>query len=275
MVTHGFLLLFPEPLSLFQSPLCGSCWWCIRKSSSRWNSGVNFTHVTASNPSSITGSFSFWSSNFSRHFTCLLVPSSLVLKLIMTSSVALPTSAPGKVLLFAQLTPEWYRVFSKISPGTTKGPIVPEKLIQTNFPLVSPLQTVRTPRCRTSAIDHRGTAYRGAEEYPRTTSLQHMNDQPIHPGTHSFVYAGDLAVITQCTNLICTNRWNTDLSSCRTVGVLHHKPASRESDKDASRPLRPAESRIWQTAQHLERYELNPQQSHGVPWLHAGPNGVT
>ena len=41
--------------------------------------------------------------------------------------------------------------------------------------------------------------------------------------------------------------------------VPHYKPAPRESDKDASQPLPYAESRMWQTAQHLlERCEPNP-----------------
>ena len=101
----------------------------------------------------------------------------------------------------------------------------------------------------------------------------YTNDQPIHPGTRSFVYADDLAVTTQ--HRLCTDRGNTDLGSRRSVGVLYHKPAPRESNKDASQPLPPAESRMWQTAQHqLERGELNPLQPPGVSWRHTGPNVV-
>ena len=37
-------------------------------------------------------------------------------------------------------------------------------------------------------------------------------------------------------------RGNTDVSSRRSVGVLHYKPAPRETDEDASQPLPPAES---------------------------------
>ena len=60
---------------------------------------------------------------------------------------------------------------------------------------------------------------------------------------------------------------NIDLGSRRSVGVLYHKPAPRESNKDASQPLPPAESRMWETAQHqLERGELNPLQAPGVSW---------
>ena len=58
----------------------------------------------------------------------------------------------------------------------------------------------------------------------------YTNDQPIHPGMRSFVYADGL----------CTDRGNTDLSYRRSVGVLYHKPAPRESDEDASQPLPPA-----------------------------------
>ena len=40
-----------------------------------------------------------------------------------------------------------------------------------------------------------------AGECPRTTYLQlYTNDQPIHPGTRSFVYADDLVVTTQSTD---------------------------------------------------------------------------
>ena len=57
---------------------------------------------------------------------------------------------------------------------------------------------------------------------------------------------------------LCTNRGITDLSCRRSVGVLYHKPAPRESDKDPSQPLPPAELRMWQTAQHqLERCVIN------------------
>ena len=74
---------------------------------------------------------------------------------------------------------------------------------------------------------------------------------------------------------LCSDRGNTDLGSRSSVGVLYHKPAPRESNKDASQPLPPAESRMWQTAQHqLERGELNPLQPPGVPWCHTGPNVV-
>ena len=56
---------------------------------------------------------------------------------------------------------------------------------------------------------------------------------------------------------------------------LHYKPAPCESDKDASQPLPPAESWMWQTAQHqLERCEPNPLQPPGVSWRHTGPNVV-
>ena len=69
----------------------------------------------------------------------------------------------------------------------------------------------------------------------------YTNDQHIHPGTRSFVYADDLAVTTQSTDFAQV-RGNTDLSPIRSVGVLHHKPAPCESNKDASQPLPPTES---------------------------------
>ena len=71
----------------------------------------------------------------------------------------------------------------------------------------------------------------------------YTNDQPIHTGTRSFVYADDLAVTTE--HGLCTDRGNTDLSSRRAVGVLHQKPAPCESGKDASQPLPLAESLMW------------------------------
>ena len=71
------------------------------------------------------------------------------------------------------------------------------------------------------------------------------------------------------------NRGTTDISYNRTVGVLHHKPAARESDKDTSQPLPFSESRMWQTAKHqLERCELNPLQLPSVSWRHIGPKVV-
>ena len=74
---------------------------------------------------------------------------------------------------------------------------------------------------------------------------------------------------------LCTDRGNTDLSYRRSVGVLHLKSAPCESTKDASQPLPPAESWLWQTAQHqLERCEPNPLQPPGVSWRHTGPNVV-
>ena len=73
----------------------------------------------------------------------------------------------------------------------------------------------------------------------------------------------------------CLDRGNTDVSSRRSVGVLHHKPAPRESDKDTSQPLPPAESWMWQTAQHqLERGELHQLPPPGIYWRHTGPNVV-
>ena len=52
----------------------------------------------------------------------------------------------------------------------------------------------------------------------------YTNDQPIHPGTRSFVYADDLAVTTQSTDFAPIEETRTNLSSSRTVAELHHKP---------------------------------------------------
>ena len=48
--------------------------------------------------------------------------------------------------------------------------------------------------------DQRGTAYLRRVSSHHSSSINvYTNDQPIHPGTRSFVYADDLAVITQST----------------------------------------------------------------------------
>ena len=67
----------------------------------------------------------------------------------------------------------------------------------------------------------------------------YTNDQPSHPGTRSFVYADNLAVTTQSTDFAPIEE---KLTSALDGLVLFHKPASRESDKDPSQPLPPAES---------------------------------
>ena len=77
-----------------------------------------------------------------------------------------------------------------------------------------------------------------------------INDQPIHPGTRSFVYADDLAVITQSTDFSPIEETLISALDGLSEYLLYHKPAPPESDKDASQPLPPAESGMWQTAQH-------------------------
>ena len=99
--------------------------------------------------------------------------------------------------------------------------------------------------------------------------------QPAYPPGHAQLCVCRRPCCHYSEHGICTNRGNTDLSSSRTVGVLHHRPAPCEYDKEASQYLPPAESRMWQTAQHqLERCELNPLQPPGVSWRHTGPNVV-
>ena len=98
----------------------------------------------------------------------------------------------------------------------------------------------------------------------------YTNDQPIHPGTRSFVYADDLAVTTQSTDFAPIEETLTSaldgLSEYYTTNQLRANP---------SQPLPPAVSRMWQTSQHqLERGEPNPLKPPGVSWRHTGPNVV-
>ena len=98
----------------------------------------------------------------------------------------------------------------------------------------------------------------------------YTNDQPIHPGTRSFVNADYLAVTTQSTDFAPIEETLT--SALDGLRLQHHKPTSHESDKDASQPLPHVEMGMWQTAQHsLERCEINPLQPPGVSWRHTGP----
>ena len=102
----------------------------------------------------------------------------------------------------------------------------------------------------------------------------YTNDHTYSPG-HSQLCVCRRPCCHYTEHRLCTDRGNTDLGSRRSVEVLCHKPAPRESNKDASQSLPPADSLIWQTAQHqLERGELNPLQPPGVPWCHTGPNVV-
>ena len=99
---------------------------------------------------------------------------------------------------------------------------------------------------------------------------------------YSFIQLRELGVVeiansvSLWTFIVFIGRPNLQfVGSRRFVGVLYRKPAQRESDKDASQPLPPAESWMWQTAQHqLERCELNPLQPPGGSWHHTGPNVV-
>ena len=110
-----------------------------------------------------------------------------------------------------------------------------------------------------------------AGECPRTTSLKRIHKRPAYSPGHSQRCVIRRPCCHYTEHRLCTDRGNTDLGSRRSVGVLYHKPAPRESNKDASQPLPPAESRMWQTAQHqLERGELNPLQPPGVSWHHTG-----
>ena len=112
-------------------------------------------------------------------------------------------------------------------------------------------------------------------ECTRTTSIQRLHKRPAYSPGHAQLCVCRRPCCRYTEHGLCTDRGNTDLSSSRTVGVLHLKPAPCESDKDASQPLPSAESRMWQTAQNqLERCEPNPLQPPGVSWRHTGPNIV-
>ena len=80
--------------------------------------------------------------------------------------------------------------------------------------------------------DHRGTAYRRvisshfSSKYTQTTSLFTRARAVLCMRTTFFRRYTEHG--------ICTNRGNIDLSSSRTIEVLHH---TRESDKDASQLL--------------------------------------
>ena len=74
-----------------------------------------------------------------------------------------------------------------------------------------------------------------AAECPCTNSIQRIHKRPAYSsGTHRFVYAHDLTVTTQSRDFAPIDETLTS------VLVGHHKPAPRESDKDASQPLPPA-----------------------------------
>ena len=102
----------------------------------------------------------------------------------------------------------------------------------------------------------------------------YTNDEHIHAGTRSFMYADDLAVTTESTYFEPIEETLTSalvgLSEYYATNQLRANPT-----KDASQPLTSAESRMWQTAQHqLERCEPNPLQPPDVYWRHTRPNVV-
>ena len=87
--------------------------------------------------------------------------------------------------------------------------------------------------------DHRGTSYRRGVSSPHVSST----------------YTQMTSLFTRALAALCM----------QTTLLSPHR----------ARTLPPAESRMWQTAQHqLERGELNPLQPPGVYWRHTGPNVV-
>ena len=102
----------------------------------------------------------------------------------------------------------------------------------------------------------------------------YTNDQPIHQGTRSFVYADDIAVTTQSTYFAPIDETLTSTL----VGLSEYYTTNQlraNATKDASQPLPSAASRMWQTAQHqLERCESNRLQPPCVSWRHTGRNVV-
>ena len=76
------------------------------------------------------------------------------------------------------------------------------------------------------------------EERPTEGECPRIQKRPYYLPGHA-----QRCVTTQSTEYAPVEK-NSDLSSSRTVGVglLHHKPAPRESDNDTCQPLPPAES---------------------------------
>ena len=70
----------------------------------------------------------------------------------------------------------------------------------------------------------------------------YTNDQPIHPGTRSFVCADNFAVTTQSPDFAPIEETLTSALDGPSEYYTYHKQAPRESDKDASQSLPPAES---------------------------------
>ena len=112
-------------------------------------------------------------------------------------------------------------------------------------------------------------------ECPRATSLQRINKRLAYSHRHAQLCVCRRPCRHYAAHRPCTDRGNTDLSSSRTVGVLNHKPAPRESDKTQV------------TLFHLRNREcdkqlniswngvnLNPLQPPGVSWRHTRPNVV-
>ena len=76
-----------------------------------------------------------------------------------------------------------------------------------------------------------------AGECPRATSLQRIHQRSSYSPGHAQLCVCRRPCCHYTEHRLCPNRGNTDSSSMRTDGVLHHKPASCESDKDARQPL--------------------------------------
>ena len=102
----------------------------------------------------------------------------------------------------------------------------------------------------------------------------YTSDQPIHPGTRSFVYADDLAVTTQSTEFAPIEETLTSalvgLSDYYTTNQLRANPTKTQVSLFHLRNRECGKK----TQHQLERCEPKPLQPPGVSWRHTGPNVV-
>ena len=113
--------------------------------------------------------------------------------------------------------------------------------------------------------------------YRRVVSLHHFsstykNDQPIHPGSRSFVYADDLAVTTQSTDFAPIEETLTSaldgLSEYYTTNQLRANPTKTQVS------LFHLRNRECGKQLNISWNGMNPLQPPCVSWRHTGPNVV-
>ena len=117
-VTQDFLFRRCLPRSSAAVSFTALLKWVTIESSSAFSStsvarGANLPHIVAWKALITVGSFSFSRSNLILGWVGFLEFLRRVWKVIITMSWSLPTSAPGNVLVLANLIPEWNRFFTK------------------------------------------------------------------------------------------------------------------------------------------------------------------